>query len=102
MNEIQPELSDGCPACRLLATAKGRRVYYEDADFIIFENLSTMTPILIGLTHGEVEIPFRAFKQLKEICGKLYGDCYSLNPEALATEHYYVRTVRLTSSTLKI
>ena len=98
MNAILPELSDKCFACRLLETVKGRRLYFEDDDYLIFENLNTMTPVLIARNHGIRPIPFNSFQQLKKICSKLYGDCYCLNLTPCDDDHYCIKVVRLTSA----
>jgi len=89
---------EGCYACRVLHSSIGRRIYFETTEYLIFENLSTMTPILVAKEHGDIAIPFHAFEHLKKICSKLYGDCYCLNPETIANEHYLVKVVRLTSA----
>jgi len=99
LNEIPQKLADDkCYACRVLESAEGRRVYFDDDAYLIFENLSTMTPILVAKDHGASNIPFQAFQDLKDICSKLYGDCYCLQPEPVENEHYLVKVVRLTST----
>lgn len=99
MNETPLKSSEeGCYACRVFQSSTGRRIYYETDEYLIFENLSTMTPILVAKEHGDQNIPFHAFEHLKSICSKLYGDCYCLNPETTDNDHYLVKVVRLTSA----
>lgn len=76
---------------------KNRRVYYECPSYIIYENLSVTTPLLIGTCHGESKIPENAFVDLKRVCSKLFGDKYCLHPSCIDFDHYCIKVMRLSN-----
>jgi len=56
-----------------------------------------MTPVLISVVHGIGAIPLAAFKKLKEVCSKLYGDLYCLSPSEPEDTHFIIKVIRLIS-----
>ena len=71
-------------------------MYFEDEQFVVFENLNTVSPILIAKKHVSSNFtPIQAFAKIKEICSKLYGDLYSLLPSQVDEVHYTIRSVKL-------
>lgn len=90
-----------CFGCKVLNSAYGR-VYFENDELIIVENLSTMTPILVAKAHQTNKIPLQAFIALKKVCAKLFNDSYCFNPSPLGAEHYVIKVVKLNSVELPV
>jgi non-homologous end joining protein Ku len=76
-----------------MKSQKDKRVYFENSEFIIFENQCSSTPILISHKHSS-SIPIEAFVELKKICCKLFGNNYCFNPTKLSDNHYQIKTIR--------
>ena len=84
--------------CHLLNSATNYRFYYRNDHFVIIENLTTTTPMLLASKHGNQKIPFDAFIQLKKIASKLFGNNYCLAPSLVDADHFCIKVVKLVSA----
>jgi len=84
--------SNSCSLCKLLKV-KARRFYYECDEFVIFENPSSSSPILIGCKH-EAKIPINAFEEMKKVCLKLFACDFCLSASQITSDHYQIKTIR--------
>ena len=86
-----------CLLCRLLRQIQDRRVYVDNDDFVVFEHLNTMSPILVAKEHGDRTIPLEAFDSIKAIAIKLYGEAFCLAPTSVGADHFSIKVIRLLS-----
>lgn len=54
------------------------RYYSYNIDYIIIEDRSTMTPMLISYRKTKMPLSVAMFKELKEICQTMFGDYFTL------------------------
>lgn len=84
-----------CASCRLLQYAQDHRLYCDTDDFVVFEHLNTMTPILVSKHHGNTRIPPEAFLAVKLVANKLFGERFCLSVSPVDAEHFSIKVIKL-------
>ena len=91
------KLNKDCFYCDLLVNLNNRRFYYDGDDFVIIDNLSSLTPLLICKKHTinlNVKKIIKIYTALNLLCGELFGIDYYLKPD-LKHGHFAVSTGRI-------
>ena len=103
MDGIVVDISDlvgsTCQYCQQLDRLHDRRFYSDDPDepFIIIENLTTLTPILLFCEHAAascIDETLHIYKLLNGLCGSVLGDRYYLCPDD-SLGHFAILSFRI-------
>lgn len=88
-----------CALCRLVSQAKKRRVFEETDRFVIAEHMGTMAPVLVAKNHGPMLPTLDAFRAVKKVSLKLFGDDFSLSQSLSGSDHFAIKVIRLKQAT---
>jgi len=96
---VTHSVGKGCRYCRQLNKLDDRRFYSDDSNepFIIIENLTTLTPILIFCDHvlvSCIEEVLHVYAAINDVCSMLFGDRYYLRPDD-SSGHFAILSFRI-------
>jgi len=88
-----------CKYCRILNRLNNRRFYSDDDSepFIIIENLTTLTPILVFCEHAVatcIEEIMNVYNAMNAVCSAVLNDRYYLRPDD-SLGHFSILSFRI-------
>jgi len=85
--------TNNCPYCHLLKNLHGRRLFFDEENFIVLDDLSSLCPILVYNVHGQWPACLQqlqdTYEKINWVGSKLYGADYFLATD-IKHGHYSV------------